>query len=110
MLRGAIHPRGRSADAQRVGNQVNVAPIRRVVVIDVARRSVALQLKGWSRLAIQVDRIPLVEVETKGIALRLPSHAVDLLGKESVSLRFVVPAQPKNAVRRSPGDGHDPRL
>ena len=110
MLRLSIYPCAGSADAERVGHQVDVAAVGRVVVVDVSRSGVAFQLQSGTWLAVKINGIALVEVKTKRLSLRLPAHTINLLREDSVGLGLVVTSQTKDAIRRAPGDCHDSRL
>src|SRR5205814_7036633 len=65
VLRGAVHPGAQRADAKSVGDKIDVASIRRIVVIDITRRCVALQLQTGTRFPIEINCIPLIEIQTK---------------------------------------------
>ena len=65
VLRLSVHPCAGSADAERICHQVNIAAIRRIIVVDVAWRGIAFELQTGTRLPIEINSVALVEVKTK---------------------------------------------
>src|SRR5205085_8817674 len=92
LLCAPVNERGDRACAERVADAEDVAPERRLLMIDVFGRAEHFEVESGPALAPEVNRVAAVEVDAPGGGLRLPAKPVELQCELGVRARRVVRA------------------